>query len=120
MPESRFDNSGRVANLLNLSTSLRATPIYLGRSQKTVDGGSAGQIIVVGRATDERLHQRIIAEQLGVVAVLIATENVVDLLSEQFFGGVRDVVLISRVGHPPRGLGEPLIEQTGRVSDRAV
>ena len=32
MPESRFRNSGRVANSLNLSTSLRATPIHLGRS----------------------------------------------------------------------------------------
>ena len=31
LPESRFDNSGRVANSLNLSTSLRATPIHLGR-----------------------------------------------------------------------------------------
>ena len=34
MPESRFDNSGRVANSLNLSTSLRATPIHLGRSRQ--------------------------------------------------------------------------------------
>ena len=33
MPESRFDNSGRVANSRNLSTSLRATPIHLGRSR---------------------------------------------------------------------------------------
>ena len=32
LPASRFDNSGRVANSLNLSPSLRATPIHLGRS----------------------------------------------------------------------------------------
>ena len=66
MPESRFDNSGRVANLLNLSTSLRATPIYLGRSPKydpnnPVDSGEfrRGAIDHTGLFHSQQLHQKV-------------------------------------------------------------
>ena len=55
---------------------------------------------------DERFEQRIVSEQVGLIAIGIARENQIHPLCEPLFGGKRDGILRARIGQPTRRFGE--------------
>lgn len=74
-----------------------------------VESGPAGQApLLVGRHVGQRLEQRIVSQGLGVVAVGIAREDLIDLLSQDGFLRVGDELLCPWIG-----------QALGQVSDQA-
>jgi hypothetical protein len=66
---------------------------------EAVHGRAAGQQpLVIGRDIHQRLEQRILADDLGVVAIGIAGEDLIDLLRQQRFAAVGNHLRGARVG----------------------
>ena len=66
---------------------------------KAIQGRAARQgPVVVRRHADQSLEQGIVAQHLGVVAIGIAGEDLIDILRENGFAGVAHQLLGARVG----------------------
>jgi hypothetical protein len=66
---------------------------------EAVHGRAAGQRpLTIGRDIHQRLEQRILADDLGVVAIGIAGEDLIDFLREQRFAAVGDELLGAGIG----------------------
>ncbi len=74
---------------------------------EAIEGGTAGQgLVVVGRDADQSLEQRIVTQRLGVVAIGIASEDLVDVLGEQALTRMADERLGTGIGQPLGDAGE--------------
>jgi len=75
---------------------------------KTVDGRTAGQrpVLLAWIDSGNRLEQRIAGQQLSVVAVRIAGENLINLLRENSLSRMHDKLLGAWVGQPACRFGE--------------
>ncbi len=70
-------------------------------------GRAAGQgVVAVGRHIDHGLKERIVAQAIGVVAIGVIGHDLIDLLGQEGFAGVFDVLLGARVGEALRQLGQ--------------
>ncbi len=60
------------------------------RMQKSIDGGSAGErFLFTSRIfADNGFKERIVSQQLSIVAIRIAGQNLIDLLCQDVFGGM--------------------------------
>ncbi len=78
------------------------------RMQKSIDGGSAGErfIFTTWIFADNGFKERIVSQQLSIVAIRIAGQNLIDLLCEDVFGGMGECFFGSRIGHPSSGFSE--------------
>jgi predicted RecB family endonuclease len=66
---------------------------------EAVQGRAAGQEpLVIGRDIHQRLEQRILADDLGVVAIGIAGEDLINLLREERFAAVGHQLLGAGIG----------------------
>ena len=75
--------------------------------QVALESGSAGQgAFRFGGNTLQDLEQRVVATVVGVVAVGVASEDLVDLQHQQGFQRVRDILGGARVGQSSGQVGQ--------------
>jgi hypothetical protein len=87
-------------------------------------GRAAGQrVIGIGAEVGEGLEHGIAARVVGVVSIGIASEELVDVLGEQFLGRVSDKGLVARIGQALRQISEKaeaFLEGAQRQQSRIV